>query len=298
MERRSLDNRRPIFSQEPFNVIDLTDDNDVEVAGSTSSPATTSNYSAANGTSGNSAYVIDLESEVSTPHEDAVSFDLDSLEPEDSQSPEIEIISEYHIPQQAGGLLPHPVSLPRIRDLFATFPQMNHSNSQPAVPATDPPQGRAVFPGRAALPPPQTNLQRGRTLAQRLSQQPSTFLAHLGSVARLSGLSTWPLDYTSTGFVLGGRPPVPTEPPTAPIPTYSPPVPAQEGFTRSPQEGDVLICPNCLDELCVGTGLESKVYVIKACGHVRHAGCAGLFPIQVTRLTLVLLGLLWRVRKE
>jgi hypothetical protein len=55
--------------------------------------------------------------------------------------------------------------------------------------------------------------------------------------------------------------------------TASPPVPpppaAPEGFTRSPAEDDVLLCPNCDDELCVGDS-ESKrqVWIVKGCGHV------------------------------
>ena len=53
------------------------------------------------------------------------------------------------------------------------------------------------------------------------------------------------------------------------LPTYDPPPPAQEGFTRSPEEEDVLICPNCDDELGVGENdMKRQVWVVKACGHV------------------------------
>ena len=46
--------------------------------------------------------------------------------------------------------------------------------------------------------------------------------------------------------------------------------PAPQGFTMSPEEGDVLTCPNCDEELCTGDKPQKKqVWVIKACGHVR-----------------------------
>ena len=50
----------------------------------------------------------------------------------------------------------------------------------------------------------------------------------------------------------------------------APLLPAPEGFTMSPEEGDVLTCPNCDEELCTGDKPQKKqVWVIKACGHVR-----------------------------
>lgn len=53
------------------------------------------------------------------------------------------------------------------------------------------------------------------------------------------------------------------------LPTYDPPTPAQEGFTRTPNEDDVLVCPNCDDELGLGDDeVKRQVWVVKACGHV------------------------------
>ena len=54
------------------------------------------------------------------------------------------------------------------------------------------------------------------------------------------------------------------------LPTYDPPPPAQQGFTRSPNEDDILVCPHCDDELGVGKDeVKRQVWVVKACGHVR-----------------------------
>ena len=73
------------------------------------------------------------------------------------------------------------------------------------------------------------------------------------------------LDFESQGFRMGDVRPQP------PPPTYEPPPKARTGFTRSPKEDDVLICPNCNSELGVGRDEEKRqVWVIKKCGHV---GC-------------------------
>lgn len=57
----------------------------------------------------------------------------------------------------------------------------------------------------------------------------------------------------------------------APLPTYEPISDAQSGFTRSPGEDDVLVCPRCDRELCTGDVEEDasqQAWVVKACGHV------------------------------
>ena len=56
----------------------------------------------------------------------------------------------------------------------------------------------------------------------------------------------------------------------APLPAYEVPPLAQRGFTRSPGEDDVLVCPHCNDELGLGEHEEKRqVWVVKTCGHVR-----------------------------
>lgn len=65
-----------------------------------------------------------------------------------------------------------------------------------------------------------------------------------------------------------------------PPPTYDPPSPPRAGYTRDPREEDILLCPNCEEELGVG-GNETKkqVWVIRKCGHV----CFTLLP-QLNRV--------------
>lgn len=77
------------------------------------------------------------------------------------------------------------------------------------------------------------------------------------------------LNFGAVGFHLGFGDEPPEAPPPPP-PTYNAPTPAPKGFTRSPQEEDVLLCPNCEDELCTGDSDEKRqVWLVKACGHVR-----------------------------
>ncbi|KAL8683790.1 MAG: hypothetical protein Q9186_000276 [Xanthomendoza sp. 1 TL-2023] len=75
------------------------------------------------------------------------------------------------------------------------------------------------------------------------------------------------LDFVTQGFRMGD---VTARQPQPAPPTYDAPSPARKGFTRSPKEEDMLVCPNCENEL--GTGkddIKRQVWVVKACGHVR-----------------------------
>jgi len=59
------------------------------------------------------------------------------------------------------------------------------------------------------------------------------------------------------------------EEPGLPAPTYDPVSDPRDGFTRSPGEDDVLVCPRCDQELCSGVSDEKQqAWVVKACGHV------------------------------
>lgn len=50
---------------------------------------------------------------------------------------------------------------------------------------------------------------------------------------------------------------------------YKPPSPPSEGFTRSAGEDDLVICPNCDEELGTGDETKQQIWVAKPCGHVR-----------------------------
>ena len=74
------------------------------------------------------------------------------------------------------------------------------------------------------------------------------------------------LDFVTQGFRMGEMTAGALQPPQ---PTYDAPSPPRHGYTRTPKANDVLICPNCEEEL--GTGQDEakrQVWVIRACGHV------------------------------
>ncbi|KAF4551214.1 Hypothetical protein D9617_14g076710 [Elsinoe fawcettii] len=80
------------------------------------------------------------------------------------------------------------------------------------------------------------------------------------------------MDYAHPAFgmgldgVPGGR--------GSPAPPYRAPEKPEVGFTRSPQEDEVVCCPNCGDELAVGGSEEKRsVWVVKGCGHVYCGQC-------------------------
>lgn len=79
-----------------------------------------------------------------------------------------------------------------------------------------------------------------------------------------------PMDFQMVAFDMHmGREPA-TAPSVAP-PKYDPPPSPGAGFTRSPAEDEVVVCPNCGDELAVGdTEAKKQVWIVKPCGHVSY----------------------------
>ncbi|KAI8931847.1 hypothetical protein NX059_010753 [Plenodomus lindquistii] len=110
--------------------------------------------------------------------------------------------------------------------------------------------------GRTPIPPPRIGSRRDPRPGQ----------------VRVGHFVAPTLDFGMIGFDMvnmgGARAPEP------PPPTYDAPTKAPDGFTRSPVEVDVLACPNCGDELCVGDDdTKKQVWVIKGCGHVYCGEC-------------------------
>jgi hypothetical protein len=75
------------------------------------------------------------------------------------------------------------------------------------------------------------------------------------------------------------------EPARPPTPKYEAPPPPEKGFTRSPEEDEEVVCPNCGDELGVNEDeTKAQVWVIKSCGHVSRS-CIASFLSRTTKLT-------------
>lgn len=74
------------------------------------------------------------------------------------------------------------------------------------------------------------------------------------------------LDFHTVGFDLEDPNRGPPQPRS---PTYEAPSEPRPGFTRSPKEDELLVCPNCGDELGVGEDeVKKQVWAVKQCGHV------------------------------
>ena len=82
------------------------------------------------------------------------------------------------------------------------------------------------------------------------------------------------------------------------VATYNPPPDPPEGFTASPEEDDVLLCPNCDRELCTGeTELDQQVWVLKGCGHVSIDCSQICYPFYAGFISdLYYSGILWNLR--
>ncbi|KAI9842158.1 MAG: hypothetical protein M1837_007445 [Sclerophora amabilis] len=113
-------------------------------------------------------------------------------------------------------------------------------------------------------------LERSREQGRQNGNRPMVSM-HLEEVGADEGLRILGpmihLDYTNAALDMGEAPP-------RPRPTYDPPAPAREGFTRSPDEDDIMMCPNCEDELGSGDTEEKRsVWFVKGCGHVYCGEC-------------------------
>ena len=102
----------------------------------------------------------------------------------------------------------------------------------------------------------------------------------VGSLGRLGDANDFPpfalahpvnfrhpeMNFELAAFQIGREP----TPPLPAAPSYPTPPPARAGFTRSLQESDILVCPNCEHELGVGEDdVQRQVWIIRSCGHVR-----------------------------
>ncbi|CAK3863125.1 Hypothetical predicted protein [Lecanosticta acicola] len=111
---------------------------------------------------------------------------------------------------------------------------------------------------------------------QRNDNQPLR-LAVPAAVARF----TVDMNYDMPGFDMGYPGAVQAQPPK-----YEAPEPAKEGFTRSPEEDEEVVCPNCGDELAMGdTEDKQQIWVVKKCGHAYCGDCAKNRPKRATRST-------------
>jgi len=207
-------------------------------------------------------------------------------------SPEVEVLSQRR--------LPHPQGLPGLLDRIRAIPPLsvttdhadndddlifvgeNRSTPAPSANVVAPvrptggPSGIRVRPVR--IPPQLERILNGGSQSPhrrhgRASDERANRVLDHALISRFHGLHTHfvgpAMDYGSAAFDLGSDRAGTAGQGPAPPPTYEAPPKAPEGFTRSTEEGDVIVCPNCGDELMTGeTETKRQVWVVKTCGHV------------------------------
>lgn len=243
---RNLDLRRPIMSQPRRDVIDLTEDTNSPPHPQTIPPAP-------------------LHEEVSTAANRPPRFDRNIIHIDDEEA-------EPVITRGASPEIEFLTSRPRSRSLSAT---RRLARRRPAItPGTI---RRPQVAGRVPAGERNHNQPPGWADALQALHFPRTFrndFAHgneelvgwegdLGhTFFRAPDIN---LNFAQAGF--NYEQPTRVQPR---LPTYESPPAAQTGFTRSPGEDEILVCPHCDDELGVGPDdVKRQVWVIKACGHVR-----------------------------
>ena len=273
--RRSVDLRRPIMSHSTQQVIDLTEDRSSPVAAHIV-PSTFSHSEGQRAAQRPPRFDRDIIS-IDDHEDEAVDLREDS--------PEIQFLT----------------SRPRSRSLSTTRQARHQSTFR---------QRRHTPATRSPMHRPQVSLRiTGAPVEAHGHQNAGWFFHPLAAHVNTNTPRThedelfeWEnspggnfelpahLDYLAPAFNLeqpARRQPQPR------LPTYDPPAAAQEGFTRTPKEDDVLVCPNCDDELGLGDDeVKRQVWVVKACGHVRAIASSTLHKL------ILIIGLLWRVCKE
>ena len=251
-----LDLRSPIMStQRTHDIIDLTED---------SSPATSNLPRIQADRSDYHVQPSHIRTSVRPSRGPRYNRNIVNPEPEEStrptvdlrdSSPEVQFIRERPLPMPQGDRNPGRHRAPP-RQPDAPLENLNQ-----------PGRGGSIFPtitGAIASRLGPLDITRG-FIGRRIFGTPDQLVAIDGMDVRdYNGID---MGVNMRGFNLDN----PSRPVPQPrLPTYEPPPPAREGFTRDLNEDDELICPKCDDELGVGDNdTKRQVWVIKACGHVR-----------------------------
>jgi len=250
----SASNPQHTFTQNlrDVEIVDLTHSDDAEPAPAANSTHTSPFGQARRGPRFDRD-IIDLSAE--SPPEPSSHSQID---PNINRSPEVEFVSARRLPTPP----PRPPSVSftvmdlteddsdgnEIEFVGETFVIQDNESGPPSMSGII----QAAF-----------GVVRQAALQGHLHRQPGT----LESAHGTSWFATPRFNVTRVNFNFG---PDMSE---SPGPTYRAPPPAPDGFTRSGQEGDILVCPNCERELCSGdTEVKRQVWIIKGCGHVSLRG--------------------------
>ena len=210
-------------------------------------------------------------------------IDVDAIpERHEPTSPEVEFTFSRQVHPSLNHRRPprpaHPIEPSLQRGTFgvdaANLRNLSAARFPPASDSNHRYMSRAIWAGTfsflqrlplARSQAPQVNFERHDEMERRFGYSaPRRGPSGTGPVDDLEGfIPPSMLPYDAVALHEESRSPPPSPP------TYSAPKEARAGFTRSPQEDDTILCPNCGDELGVGDTAEKRsVWFVKGCGHV------------------------------
>ena len=200
---------------------------------------------------------------------DSISLGQEVITIDSDDDDEVEFVSQHPLTEaarQRNRTAAHPAHGPQVLHQLPPIRRQNHPGMPPR-----PPRQEHFFAAFGA-----GDVFNG---VGRMALGGNNFLAALGFGHDAAAPPRMPdnMDY--------GQHPFPREPPKD---QFQPPPPAKEGFTRSPKEDDIVVCPACDEELAVNPmdtepGPEKKLtarkkskadraehpfWVVRECGHV------------------------------
>jgi len=244
-----LDGRRPVMSRPQQDVIDLTE----ETSSPPRNPIPTSDIDPGVNRGANrlprfQRDIIDLDLE-----------DVPQREVQRESSPEIEFLSQRPRLRSHGGAGSTRTSQgPPLRPY-----RVNHPRTQARPP------NRAVPVPHIPRLPQRTHTIRDPTAFPNFVPNHADELIAWEAIRGGGDAFALPagLDFLTPAFNLENPAARPAVQPR--LPTYEAPPSPGAGFTRSPAQEDILVCPNCEDELGLGEDeVKRQVWVVKSCGHV------------------------------
>ena len=268
-----LDHRRPIMSQAPINVIDLTEESDIPPPRLESRPTS---FDISQENDDISISSTSYSSGISTPRMQDVIEVEDNSSPmpigaeNGNQSPEVEVLHSRPTNSAHGSETRRPWPRARGQGVAPYLAELRGPIADPAISFPEGPMAyfeqmfaRARGRNEVRQEPyvPRTHNGRNFTLTRQPGWMPLDLegFDHATPSVRLPGN----LDFHIQGFQMEAVNRVPS------LPIYKAPPSPRLGFTRSPKEDQMIICPNCEHELAVGKNeVQRQVWVSKGCGHV------------------------------
>ncbi|PYI26952.1 hypothetical protein BP00DRAFT_37631 [Aspergillus indologenus CBS 114.80] len=204
-----------------------------------------------------------------TPNaEDVIDLTLDSDPPEPNATQDVRNTHQDHSTQTSQSRVPEVVDL-----------EEDYEDLTQDEPPSSPEVQFIAATARPSRPPPPSTIpewapQLFRIFNMSQSRFPARHRVLRPQDVDVSYIGEQPAGAIDLTFNFDMRRPDMRRPERPPANAYKPPSPPPDGFTRTLEEDDVVVCPNCDGELGVGDEIRQQIWVAKQCGHVYCGRCA------------------------